>query len=110
MALKCAFLSVCARNPCSDIGASDCGSRNSGAALTSLKLDLEKFRKWECCRFGALTQQAITAVEDEKPHVPGVESSGTIERARGNEPSGFHTDLNLLPSELTQNLTFLICV
>ncbi|KAG6695296.1 hypothetical protein I3843_09G090800 [Carya illinoinensis] len=103
MALKCASLWVCARNPCSNLGASDCGSRNSGAALISFKLDLEKFRKWECCRFGALTQQAITPVEDEKPHVPGVESSGAIERTRGNEPRGFHKDLNLLPKPLTAN-------
>jgi arogenate/prephenate dehydratase len=92
MALKGAAIWVCARTSCSDLGASDLGSRNSGSAV-SLRFDLEKFRKWECCSLGALAQRAITPVEDEKPHVPGVEST------QGNESRGFHKDLNLLPSE-----------
>lgn len=98
MALKGAALWVCARNPCCDLGTSDLGSGNSGAASISFKFDLEKFSKWECCRLDALTQQARTPVEDEKPRVPGVESSGAIARTRGNGSSGLHKDLKLLPS------------
>ncbi|XP_062162547.1 arogenate dehydratase/prephenate dehydratase 1, chloroplastic isoform X2 [Alnus glutinosa] len=102
MALKGAAIWVCARTSCSDLGASDLGSRNSGSAV-SLRFDLEKFRKWECCSLGALAQRAITPVEDEKPHMPGVESSGAVESTQGNESRGFHKDLNLLPKPLSAN-------
>lgn len=100
MALKGAAIWVCARTPCSDQGASDLVTRNSGSAF-SLRFDLEKFRKWECCSLGVLAQRAITPVEDEKPHVSGVTSSEAIEPTQGNESRGFHKDLNLLPSEST---------
>ncbi|XP_059438261.1 arogenate dehydratase/prephenate dehydratase 1, chloroplastic isoform X2 [Corylus avellana] len=102
MALKGAAIWVCARTSCSDLGASDLGSRNSGSAF-SLRYDLEKFRKWECCSLAVLAQRAITPVEDEKPHVSGVESSGAIEPTQGNESRGFHKDLNLLPKPLSAN-------
>jgi arogenate/prephenate dehydratase len=98
MALKGAAIWVCARTSYSDLGASDLGPRNSGSAF-SLRFDLEKFRKWECCSLAVLAQRAITPVEDEKPHVSEVESSGAIEPTQDNESRGFHKDLNLLPSE-----------
>ncbi|XP_041028372.1 arogenate dehydratase/prephenate dehydratase 1, chloroplastic-like isoform X2 [Juglans microcarpa x Juglans regia] len=102
MALKGAAPWVCARNPCSDLGTSDLGPRNSGAASISFKFDLEKFSR-ECCRLDALTRQATTPVEDEKPRVPGIESSGAIAQTRGNESRGLHKDLNLLPKPLSAN-------
>lgn len=100
MALKAAPIWGCAKIPCSHLGVSDLGSRRSGFAL-NLRHDLERFRKLECCCLGALAHRAITPVEDEKPCVPGADSSGAIERTQRNESMGFHKDLNLLPSEFT---------
>lgn len=102
MALKAPAIWVCPRTPCSDLGASDLWSRNSGSAF-NLRFDLDKFRKWECCCLSVLAQRATTPVEDEKPHVSGVESSLDIESAKGNESRGFHKDLNLLPKPLSAN-------
>lgn len=104
MALEGASIRVCSSAPCSGLSASDFGS-SSGATSVSLRLDLEKLRRWECGRLSALTQRATTPVEDEKPHTPEVESYRAIERTQGIESLHFQKDLSFLPSELTQNPT-----
>lgn len=101
MAVKGAPTWGYAKTPCSHPGISDLGSTRSGLAFNL------SFRKWECCCLGvASAQRAITPVEDEKPNLTGAESSRAIQRIEDNESRGFHKDMNLLPSELTQKLFF----
>ncbi|XP_015883740.3 arogenate dehydratase/prephenate dehydratase 1, chloroplastic isoform X2 [Ziziphus jujuba] len=100
MALKSSPFWVCVKTPSSHLGVSDLGSRRSVFAL-DLTHDLQRYRKLECCCLGALAQRAITPVEDEKPCVPGSDSSAPIERTQGYESGRFHKDLSLLPKPLT---------
>ena len=79
-----------------------CNSRVS----MNLRYDLEKCDKRECCCLGVIAQRATTPVEDEKPVVPGVESSGVCNQDQENESKGFHKDVNLLPSELSLSYIF----
>ena len=99
MALKGAPIWVSSKTRCSHLGVSDLGSSRSGFGL-NLRFDSERFRKWECCSLAAaLAQRATTPVEDEKPSLPLADTSGKIEGSQDNESSGFHKDLNLLPSK-----------
>ncbi|KAF4372551.1 hypothetical protein F8388_027224 [Cannabis sativa] len=101
MALMGSPIWVSAKAPCSQLGVSDLGSsRRFGFAL-NLRYDLERLRKWECCCLSALTQKAITSVEDEKPQVPVADTPADNEETENNESRGFHKDLNLLPKPLT---------
>ncbi|XP_027331436.1 arogenate dehydratase/prephenate dehydratase 1, chloroplastic [Abrus precatorius] len=80
------------------------GAANSHSAqIGNLRYDLDKCRKWECCCLGvfAEAQRATTAVEDEKPSVPLVHSSGADIDLHPNHSKGFHKDINLLPKPLT---------
>ncbi|KAJ7967702.1 Arogenate dehydratase [Quillaja saponaria] len=69
--------------------------------IVNLRYDLERSRKWKCCCLGLLAQRAATPVGEEKPNVPGIESSGAIDQVRDKESKGFHKDLNLLPKPLS---------
>ncbi|PON35014.1 Bifunctional P-protein, chorismate mutase/prephenate dehydratase [Parasponia andersonii] len=102
MALKGAPILVCAKTHCSHLGVSDLRSNRSGFA-SNLRYDFERFRKWECCCLGALSQRAITPVEDEKPSVSVTDISGKTEGTRDHESREFYKDLNLLPRPLTAN-------
>ncbi|KAL5578831.1 hypothetical protein UlMin_011273 [Ulmus minor] len=100
MALKSFPIWGCVKTPRSQMGVSDLGSRISGFGL-SLRYDLEKTRKWECCCLVALAHKATTPLEDEKPQLSDADSSKGIEGTQGNEPRGLHKDLNYLPKPLT---------
>ena len=69
-------------------------------------LDLRVLSKWECSCVGvvAQTHRAITPVEDDRSYTPDIQSSEANERSQDSQSSGFHKDLNLLPSELIYNL------
>ncbi|XP_062088374.1 arogenate dehydratase/prephenate dehydratase 1, chloroplastic isoform X1 [Humulus lupulus] len=101
MALMGAPIWVSAKAPCSQLGVSDLGSSHRFGLALNLRYDLERLRKWECCCLSALTQKAITSVEDEKPYAPVADTSADTEETRDNESRGFHKDLNLLPKPLT---------
>lgn len=95
MALKCVYIGGCSKAP--QLRAANLQPGNSGLIM-SLRYDLEKCRKWECCCLGVLAQKAAIPIEDDKkPTVTGAESSGPIAGVQDNESRGF---LNLLPSEL----------
>ncbi|KAJ1405577.1 Prephenate dehydratase [Sesbania bispinosa] len=96
MALKGASTWGCSK-PHPQLGVA---SYHSGL-IGNLRYDLNKCRKWECCCLGVLAQRATTAVEDEKPIVPLVESSGAADGTIQNDSIGFHKDLNLLSKPLT---------
>ena len=99
MALKAVPIWVCANYSNTQAGFADSGSNRSGSG-PNLRLDLERFRKWECC--GVLAQREITPVEDGKPVTPEFDSPGANDEAQITESRGFHKDLNSLPSELIQ--------
>lgn len=95
MDLKAIPIWVCANQPCSQLGFRYLGSRRCGSG-GFLKLDGENLRKWGCC--GALlAQRATKPVEDEKP----VDLPGENNQTPVSQFSGFHRDLNSLPSEFS---------
>lgn len=75
----------------------DLGTRPCLAGL-SFRKDLKKLGKWECC-CGVLGQRAITPVEDEKPLNPSTIVEPQFSGVQRTEHTGFHRDLNSLPSE-----------
>ncbi|GFZ03238.1 arogenate dehydratase 1 [Actinidia rufa] len=98
MALKAVPIWVCANYSNTQVGFADSGSNRSGSG-PNLRLDLERFRKWECC--GVLAQREITPVEDGKPVTPEFDSPGANDETQITESRGFHKDLNSLPRPLT---------
>ncbi|XP_061345564.1 arogenate dehydratase/prephenate dehydratase 1, chloroplastic [Gastrolobium bilobum] len=99
MALKGVSIWGCSQAPPPQLGVVN--SHHSTLQIGNLRYDLEKCRKWECCCLGILAERAITPVEDEKPSVPFVESSGDADGVHQNDSDGFHKDINLLPKPLT---------
>ncbi|XP_027338212.1 arogenate dehydratase/prephenate dehydratase 1, chloroplastic-like [Abrus precatorius] len=99
MALK---LNGCSKPP--QLGFATLERANSRIRV-DLTCDLEKCRKWECSCLSALAHRALTPVEDGKPDVNGIESSGdaALVRVQLNELKGFHKDVNLLPKPLMAN-------
>lgn len=96
MALKANPIWGYAKTPHFHVGLPDLGPRPCGFAL-----DFRVLNKWECSCVGVLAQtpqRAITPVEDEKPS-HDMESSGAIQRPFDMESTGFHKDMNLLPSK-----------
>ncbi|PSS10373.1 Arogenate dehydratase/prephenate dehydratase [Actinidia chinensis var. chinensis] len=98
MALKAVPIWVYANYSNTQAGFADSGSNRSGSG-PNLRLDLKRFRKWECC--GVLAQREITPVEDGKPVTPEFDSPGANDEAQITESRGFHKDLNSLPRPLT---------
>lgn len=93
--MKCCSIWGCSKAP-PHLGFASFLPANSKLSV-NLRYDIEKCSKWECCCLGVLAQRASTHVEDEKPNVAGVHSSGADDMV---QPKGFHKDVNLLPSEL----------
>ncbi|KAJ7946299.1 Arogenate dehydratase [Quillaja saponaria] len=99
MGLKGASIWGCTK-AFSHLGVTNSGARNS-RLIVNLRYDIEKSRKWECCCLDVTAQRAATPVGEEKPNVPGIESSGASDQVLENESKGFHKNLNLLPKPLS---------
>lgn len=78
------------------------GKNASSSSVPGLnwKTDLCRLSKSVCC-CAALAQRAVTPVEDGKPLKSESEPQGRIARAKENDSTGFHKDLNALPKPLT---------
>lgn len=76
---------------------SQLGVSDSGRIRTGSGLNWRIGRKWECLG-SSVAQRGKTPVEDEKPLAPAL--TGGTDPTRITESTGFHKDLNSLPSEL----------
>ncbi|CAJ1962490.1 unnamed protein product, partial [Sphenostylis stenocarpa] len=102
MALKDCCIWGCVKAP--QLGFATFQAASSRLSVT-LEQGPQKCCKWECCCLRVSAPKALTPIEDEKPVVTGVESSGDADRIKV-QPSvleGFHRDVNLLPKQLSAN-------
>ncbi|GAV85008.1 PDT domain-containing protein/ACT domain-containing protein [Cephalotus follicularis] len=87
MALKAAPIWGCAIIPNSHVSSPYLGSRLFGFAS-----------KWDCCCVSVLAQRAITPLEEDQPHSPGIEFDSA---GADSETTMLHKDMIQLPKPLS---------